>query len=82
MTDKRLIDYRGDYWDSGEALIDMGKSYTLCEILKVLEGFLRKYPGMGNPENGGRADPAAGRGREREVLAHLTQALSASGKRG
>ncbi|MEQ9619873.1 MAG: hypothetical protein RIG61_11970 [Deltaproteobacteria bacterium] len=81
MTDKRLIDYRKDYWDSGQALIEMGESYTLCEMLKVLEGFLRKSPRTRCAGNDGRAGLAAGRSREREVLAHLTQALSASGKR-
>lgn len=80
MRNKKVNDYSGDYWDSGEALIDMGESYTLCQILKVLEGFLRKYPGKVGGENRRFSVQLAGGARECEILEHLTEALSASGK--
>ena len=48
MIDKRLIDYSTEYADYKETLIEEGKSFTLDDVMTLLEGFLKHSQEMVN----------------------------------
>jgi len=43
MIDKRLIDYSKEYADYKETLKEEGRSFTLDDVMTVLEGFLVEH---------------------------------------
>ena len=52
MIDKRLIDYSMEYADYKESLREEAKSFTLDDVMIVLEGFLAEHPRKTvNPED-------------------------------
>ncbi|MCZ6468631.1 MAG: hypothetical protein O6499_03175 [Candidatus Dadabacteria bacterium] len=52
MIDRRLIDYSMEYADYKESLGEEAKSFTLDDVMIVLEGFLAEHPQKTvNPEN-------------------------------
>ena len=52
MIDRRLIDYSMEYADYKESLRKKAKSFTLDDVMIMLEGFLAEHPQRTvNPED-------------------------------